>query len=242
MDDHGNKIYCNFLNLSNIENIIKNNLKLLRNYDEIELENYFYLRENQEYKKYDKNTIKIIDLMLNNDGSMTNFLKVLVEKNTDSINKKMNMNLIQCESFNQIENKEVFESNNYLYKIMMENFLFELSSKIIIKRVIEFYIEEKGNEKNIIMYGISFWNEDKYNSLYSSDKEKNIPLGLILRQKKIEFYRETNNYCIELNLENENYRDLLILRISKYYNNQQLYFFLIETFQIKKLFNMIQTL
>jgi hypothetical protein len=254
MKNDDNKIYYNFFNLSEIENILKYNLIHIKKYEELNLEEYFSLGNNEEYSKYIKNSIKIVDLMLYNDGSMTNFLKILVEKNTESIKQKikMKMNLIQCELFDNKENKEEFESKNYLFNLIKDKFIFDLNSNIIIKRVIEFYIEdededkdkinEKDLDKNVIMYGISFWNEEKYNLLYSSDNEKNIAIGIILRQKKIEFYKETYNYCIELNSEKNfgDQRDLLILRISKYYNNKELYFFLIETFQIKKLIDIIR--
>lgn len=239
MEKIKNNFSLNFLSLSEIEKLITKNIKNLKEYNQINLEEYFFILNEQIDKNWLENSIKIIDLMLYNDGSMTNFLKILIEKNKT---ETLKMNLIQSEIFNQDENKENELSNNFLISLLKEKFEFEIKSNMIIKRVIEFFTEneEKENRKNTIMYGISFWNQEKYNSLYSTESEKKIPLGVILREKKIEFFKETNNVCIELNPENENKKDLLILRITKFYKEKELYFFLIETFQIKNLFKILE--
>jgi len=238
MEIYNNNLSFNFLSLSRIEILIKEKIEYLKEYDQYKLEEYFSFLNKEEDKIWLKNSIKIIDLMLYNDGSMTNFLKILIEKNK----KSLKLNLIQSEKFDKNETKDKIFENNFLFGILQEKYNLEIKSNKIIKRVIEFFTEnnEKENEKNVLMFGISFWNEEKYNSLYSSENEKKIPLGVILREKKIEFYKETKNECIEINSENKEEKDLLILRLSKYYKENELYFFLIETFQVKKLIQILK--
>jgi len=194
MEIYNNNLSFNFLSLSRIEILIKEKIEYLKEYDQYKLEEYFSFLNKEEDKIWLKNSIKIIDLMLYNDGSMTNFLKILIEKNK----KSLKLNLIQSEKFDKNETKDKIFENNFLFGILQEKYNLEIKSNKIIKRVIEFFTEnnEKENEKNVLMFGISFWNEEKYNSLYSSENEKKIPLGVILREKKIEFYKETKNECI----------------------------------------------
>jgi len=192
-----------------------------------------------------KRIFNMIKLLIKNDGSMTNFLNIISE----NLNKQLKMDLIENKIYNSV-NSIIFDKNteNIKFEKFFENlqnkFNFNIRSNLIIKRVIEFYHEDRENidkiEKKNIMYGISFWDEEKYKSLYENDEERKKPLGLILREKKIEFFKDIENFYSEI-CENEErkVKDVIIIRVSKYYKEKNLFFFLFEIFELKKLFELL---
>lgn len=90
------------------------------------------------------------------------------------------------------------------------------------------------------MYGISFWDEDKYNTLYEFEEEKNKQIGTILREKKIEFFKEIDNYFMRCEFFNNDNEEIFFFRFTKFYRNQELFFFLIEIFSFDSLIKIIR--
>ncbi len=243
------KVIRNLYSYINLDEIIIHLDKNTHNFEIFDISKILSINEFSNIKEDSiKKGFHIIKILLNNDGSMTNFLKMLIENNNNNANSKkrfLKMDILENKNFD-ITN---ISNENYQFKSFFEqlqnSFEFKINSSKIIKRIIEFHFEEYDNKnRNNIMFGISFWDEEKFNRLYEKEEEKEKPIGVILKEKKIEFYKEIKNYFWEVNEvnENRNLKDVILIRISKFFKDNNIFFFLIETFEMKKLILLIDNL
>ena len=270
------EIIGNYYNLDITETLI--NIDCIKNrISNFHIKKYLKAENSQEKKNNILRNFSLILLMFDNDGSMTKTLSNLVENQENkNFPIKLKLNLLENKIYSKIENfnkENIIDDNllnfeeNYIkiknnqnffenFKSLQNKYLFEIESDTVIKRIIEFYYdfpnsnENSTNEKINLMYGISFWDEIKYNKLYESEINKKKPIGVILRESKIELYKEIEMYFCdkdELIFDNKigkNFlnKNVLIIRISKYYKDNEIFFFLIETFELNTLLNLFENL
>lgn len=212
------------VNKNKIDNLDFNKLNLNITFSE---------NDQKDYKK----ALNLLKLLLNNDGSMTNFLKIIIENKKSENSSKLQMDLIENKIYD-LENSLPFK--NFIHNIQAKyGFIFNDSeSNKVIKRIIEFYYEENKAKKHV-MYGISFWVEDKYNSLYETEEEKKKPIGVILKEKKVEFFKEIENFYWRENDSKGSLDGITFIRISKFFRANKLFFFLIETFDFAQFIELL---
>lgn len=147
-------------------------------------------------------------MFLYNDGSMTNNLK-------DLFKTKIEMKLLENKSitYKDIENYSIINNKNYTV-LLSSYFNDEVE---IIYREIQFF-----NEKDLLLEGISFWNKTIYDKVM---KDKNEAIGIVLINNKIEFFKSVD---LDLNADIKT----SIVRICKYYIDNQLAFILFENINL----------
>ena len=185
---------------------------------------------------------KLWNMFLYGDGSMTKNLKFLfpnlkleiVSKNMINNRNNDEKNFKEISGENILKSDEEFISIEVLKKLK-ELMNFEILSENIIERKIIFYTEENflredsKSEKSLKMVGLSFWDEEFYRKLYPNSEDENKPIGLIMIEKEIEFFKSIKNFIYETP-ENK-----IIFRISTFKINKQTAFVLIEIFVDKAL-------
>jgi hypothetical protein len=142
---------------------------------------------------------KLWKMFINNDGLMTICLKNLFDSG-------LRMELL---------GSNVIEINEFVNDIE-EIAGCKFKSGLVVQRLIEFI-----NEDSHLMYGLSYWDENVYNDIFQQDEGK--PIGIILQQKEVEFYRLMKYYLVNNN----------VIRISTYKMKGQLAFILLEIMGIK---------
>lgn len=198
------------------------NLEILFN-DE-KLINFF--REIQEKNRKDLISIKEIKnplwrCFLSNDGSMTKMLSELYEG-------QIKLDLICSEKI--LLNKESGKYGHLLVHLL--NHLFfksNFKSQEVILRKIGF----KNSDGKLIMIGLSVWDGEIYEKIYTQADDLNKPLGLIIREKQIEYYKEIENKFIY----NDSLDTIFIFRSSIYKMNNTMAFIILEIFETGDLTN-----
>jgi chorismate-pyruvate lyase len=143
---------------------------------------------------------KLWKLFISNDGLMTISMKNLFED-------KLTMKLLKSSIVEQNELvKELEDIVGNMFK-----------SKNIVERLVEFSADGIN-----IMYGLSFWNDGIYDSIMQKDIDK--PIGLIMKEQEIEYYRNIKYYIT---------KDNQPIRISAYKIQRQLALILVEMFETK---------
>jgi hypothetical protein len=158
-----------------------------------------------------KLTNKVWKWFLLNDGSMTKIMKILLAENYKF--KLINYGRVEEEYKDQIicliqNNCSFFQQNDGL-------------DGNIIKRQIKFF-----NGESLIMNAISYWDEDIYSKIYSNEEEQDKPLGSILIEKKVEYYKITENFLLQF----KDYSEVIVFRVSKYTIFRKEAFILFEIF------------
>lgn len=147
-------------------------------------------------------------MFLYNDGSMTNNLKNLFKT-------KIEMKLLENKSisYKNIENYSIINKKNYKEAISSS---FEDAIEIIYRKI-QFF-----NDKDPLLEGISFWNKSIYDKVM---KDNNEAIGIVLINNKIEFFKS-----VDLDLNADTTKN--IVRICKYYIDNQLGFILFENINL----------
>jgi hypothetical protein len=150
---------------------------------------------------------KLWHCFLNNEGSMTKMMNCLFGEEELKFQLGYNKLLVEDSICQEIVT-------------CLENLLnCKIESKEIIARKITFSIQD-----GIKMVALSFWNNDFYNNLYKNPEDENKPLGLLILEKEIEYYRYIENYIFNIK------EGKIIFRLSKYKSNKTISFLLIEIF------------
>jgi chorismate-pyruvate lyase len=201
------------LNLNSYSILSLNNL----NDDEF-LVNFFMNNNSLEKFKIENLNNKLWKCFMTNDGSITKMLTMLLDN-------KLKLDLKYHKSFVK-EDKEFqdLSIDNKILNLIEKLCSNHIKASNLINRKINFK-----NEKGItIMIGISIWNEDEYERIYDKD-EYSKPIGLIIREKEIEFYHKiTTNILpkVEDNVE----IGFILLRSSYYKMKGEVKFILLEIF------------
>lgn len=146
--------------------------------------------------KFDFSLIKskLWKSFLTNDGSVTKILTILFDN-------KLTLNLIYNENIFDKKESDFCKLKEFIEKLAKT----KIESGNFIMRKINFL-----NNNDIKMIGISIWDEDAYNDIYNKESEYSKPMGLIFREKEIEYYRTIENYIVE------NETNFILLRLSNY--------------------------
>lgn len=183
-------------------------------------EEYINLKNNYIINKLDAIKNKLWKCFLENEGSMTKTLKYLFE------------NDLKMEFLG--ENEITYDDKLRYLENIMKCKLFENSND---KSEVNKFIERKILFKNLqnnktILHGISYWNKEDYNKIYS-ENNKDKPLGLLIREKEIEYSIKLNNYIVKLPDDEKNTTQ--VYRISSYKNKGKIQFILIEIIYCKEI-------
>jgi hypothetical protein len=155
---------------------------------------------------FDSNCItnKIWNCFIYGDGTMTKNLKFLFN----------NLKLIVLSKYTITDQDKELVS----HFIDEEEFI----QDTLLVRKISF---NSGEE--VKMIGLSYWNPDAYKKLFSNEEEESKPIGLLIIQKEMEYFKSIRNIIIQ---ENE---IKFIIRICKYKHSGILAFLLVEIFSEK---------
>lgn len=195
-------------------------------------------------KKYHKDSnsleglkCKFWNMFLHSDGSMTKNmkfifpelkLKLITNRHIDSIyTSNLEFNSKEC------EDTKISQEILFNLKIFVE--FPQITSEKIVERKIIFYTDNHDDPteidgQDIKMIGLSFWNEEFYKQLYNDKSDENKPIGLIMIEKEIEYFKTIKSFIY--NYENEN---KFIFRITIFKVHKKTAFVLLEIFDYIKL-------
>ena len=195
-------------------------------------------------KKYQNNSNslegiknKFWNLFLHNDGSMTKNMKFIFPEMKLKLitNRQIETSNTSNLEFNTSDSEDTRISQEILFNL--NNFVEfpQITSDKIVERKILFYTDNHNDHTeidglDIKMIGLSFWNEEFHKQLYTDKSDENKPIGLIMIEKEIEFFKTIKSFIF--NFENENQ---FIFRITIFKVHKKTAFVLIEIFDYQKL-------
>jgi hypothetical protein len=195
-------------------------------------------------KKYQNNSNslegiknKFWNLFLHSDGSMTKNMKFIFPELKFKLitNRQIETSNTSNLEFNTSDSEDSRISQEILFNLNKFVEFSHITSDKIVERKILFYTDNHNDHTeidglDIKMIGLSFWNEEFYQQLYTDKCDENKPIGLIMIEKEIEFFKTIKSFIF--NFENEN---LFIFRITIFKVHKKTAFVLIEIFDYQKL-------
>jgi len=176
---------------------------------------------------------KLWKSFIKNDGLMTEMLQNLFED-------KLRFKYISSEiiELNKQVDYDINFKNNYLLNLISSN----LQTDKVLKRL----IHSCDNNDDIILEGISYWNEEVYNNIIKGEKDS---IGVLIKKKKIEIFKQVVGIFIIRLDELDNFkvinesihttgfrsRSVLLMRVITYQMNGKVNMVLLETINTCKL-------